>query len=259
MSLAVAALIIRKPSSVIVKEGENVTLLCKASGRPTPTVTWVRALGHLPKGKTAVLDGKLTIQNVAKADSGTYACSAKNFLGKDSAFALITVTDRLKFTQTPPLKVSTGNKSNLMLNCAARGTIVIIWKRAGQSLPQNHVVYRNGTLLLRNFSPKDAGTYTCVAKNAYRSIEARTVVKLGKYKYLSENTSWHFQQHTVPVVLRFKTIMPSTDVIQLTLSLKMTTAQVVETSGTVNNNSPIQDYFHPDDQTQPTFKSYYIT
>ena len=41
--------------------------------------------------------------------------------------------------------------------------------------------------------------------------------------------------------------------IQLTLTLKMTTAQVVETSVTVNNNSPIQDYVHPDDQTQPTF------
>ena len=43
----------------------------------------------------------------------------------------------------------------------------------------------------------------------------------------------------------------STDVIQLTLTLKMTTAQVVETSATINNNSPIQDYIHPDDQTQP--------
>ena len=39
---------------------------------------------------------------------------------------------------------------------------------------------------------------------------------------------------------------------QLTLTLKMTTAQVAETSVTVNNNSPIQDYVHPDDQTQPT-------
>ena len=41
--------------------------------------------------------------------------------------------------------------------------------------------------------------------------------------------------------------------IQLTLTLKMTTAQVVETSVTVNN-SPIQDYVHPDDQTQPTLE-----
>ena len=39
--------------------------------------------------------------------------------------------------------------------------------------------------------------------------------------------------------------------IQLTLTLKVTTAQVVETSVTVNNNIPIQDYVHPDDQTQP--------
>ena len=37
------------------------------------------------------------------------------------------------------------------------------------------------------------------------------------------------------------------------MTLKMNTAQVVETSVTVNNNSPIQDYVHPDDQTQPTF------
>ena len=34
----------------------------------------------------------------------------------------------------------------------------------------------------------------------------------------------------------------------------MTTAQFVETSVTVNKNSPIQDYVHPDNQTQPTLK-----
>ena len=43
--------------------------------------------------------------------------------------------------------------------------------------------------------------------------------------------------------------MPSTDVIQLTLTLKMTTAQVIETPIAVKNNNPIQDYVHPDDQT----------
>ena len=34
----------------------------------------------------------------------------------------------------------------------------------------------------------------------------------------------------------------------------MTTAQVVETSVTVNNNSAIQNYVHPDDHTQPTYE-----
>ena len=42
--------------------------------------------------------------------------------------------------------------------------------------------------------------------------------------------------------------------IQLTLTLKMTTAQVVETLVMVNNNSPIQNYVHPDDHIQPTYE-----
>ena len=48
-----------------------------------------------------------------------------------------------------------------------------------------------------------------------------------------------------------QSIIPSADV---TLTLKMTTAQIVETSVSVNNNSPIQNYVHPNDQTQPTFE-----
>ena len=43
-----------------------------------------------------------------------------------------------------------------------------------------------------------------------------------------------------------QSIIPSTDVIQLTLTMKMTTAQVVATPATVNNNNPIQDYVHLD-------------
>ena len=42
--------------------------------------------------------------------------------------------------------------------------------------------------------------------------------------------------------------------IQLTLTLKMTTAQVVERPVTVNNNSPIQDYVQPYDDTYPTYE-----
>ena len=44
-------------------------------------------------------------------------------------------------------------------------------------------------------------------------------------------------------------IILSTDVIQLTLTVKMITAQVVESSVTVNNNNNV----HPDDQTETTF------
>ena len=52
-----------------------------------------------------------------------------------------------------------------------------------------------------------------------------------------------------------QSLIPSTDVIQLTLTLKMTTTQVVKTSVTVNNNSIIQGYVHPADRTQPTYET----
>ena len=50
--------------------------------------------------------------------------------------------------------------------------------------------------------------------------------------------------------------IPSTDVIQPTLTLKVTTTLVVKTSVTINNNrlSPIQDYVHPEDHTQPSYR-----
>ena len=38
----------------------------------------------------------------------------------------------------------------------------------------------------------------------------------------------------------------------------MTTGEIVETSVTVNNNSRIQDYAHPDDQTQRTFVTQFV-
>ena len=43
-------------------------------------------------------------------------------------------------------------------------------------------------------------------------------------------------------------------VVFFTLTLKNTTAQIVKTSVTANNNSPIQDYIHLDNHTQPTYE-----
>ena len=57
-----------------------------------------------------------------------------------------------------------------------------------------------------------------------------------------------------PVLLRkftIQSLIPSPDVMQLILTLKTTTAQVVETSVSVNNRR-IQDYTHPDDHIPHT-------
>ena len=43
-------------------------------------------------------------------------------------------------------------------------------------------------------------------------------------------------------------------IVRVNVVLKMTTAGVVETSVTFNNNSPIQDHVHTDDHTQATYE-----
>ena len=177
---SVAALIREKPSSVIVEEGENVNLECKASGLPMPTVTWRKVFGHLPRGKTAVIDGNMTILSVTKDDRGTYVCSVKNLLGEESAFSVVTVIDRLRFIITPPIKVVTSEPSSLMLNCKAKGSLEITWKRANKNLPENHIVFSNGTLFLKKVITNDAGFYTCVAKNYQRTIMASSTVEVLK-------------------------------------------------------------------------------
>ncbi|KAM7446457.1 hypothetical protein ABFA07_005120 [Porites harrisoni] len=95
LTVQVRALITHKSSSITVEEGQNVSLQCKATGLPAPRVTWRKAFSKLPVKRSSIVNGNLSIHSITKADSGTYACSAKNVLGDDSAVAVVMVIDRL--------------------------------------------------------------------------------------------------------------------------------------------------------------------
>ena len=190
---SVGASIIQKPSSVIVEEGHKVSLVCQATGQPTPTVTWRKAVGHMPNEKSRVLNGRLEIANVTKPDAGDYLCLAKNFLNEDSAHTQVIVLEQLKFTLLPPHKRSATPSENVLLTCKAQGAREVVWQRTGQDLPSGHILYSNGSLLLKNVSPNDAGSYTCIARNFHRSVTATTVLELdfGKLSTCGEIKTLH--------------------------------------------------------------------
>jgi len=66
--ITVGAIITQKPSSITVEEGQSVRLICKATGQPTPMITWHKAFSHMSGENTAMVDGNLTIISVTKAD-----------------------------------------------------------------------------------------------------------------------------------------------------------------------------------------------
>ena len=90
------------------------------------------------------------------------------------------------------------------------------------------------------------------ARRFSKGIRKQRLWKVEPRSHFIGRLSMIVRVNVVHVVVS-RQLMVWTDVIQLTLTLKMTIAQVVKTSVTVNNNSLIQEYVHPDDHTQPTY------
>ena len=65
-----------------VLEGSNLQLLCEASSRIEPNITWTKKKSG-NQGNIDVVQGKvLRIANIYRTDAGEYNCSAYNGFGK---------------------------------------------------------------------------------------------------------------------------------------------------------------------------------
>uniref|UniRef100_A0A8C9YF87 Heparan sulfate proteoglycan 2 n=1 Tax=Sander lucioperca TaxID=283035 RepID=A0A8C9YF87_SANLU len=101
------------PQRIEAHEGDNVRLYCRATGVPTPKLTWLKNGGQIPP--QARMDrtdiGTLLIPNIQMSDSGTYMCVGSNSIGSNSAPIKVSVikgelsyTFMLKMERNRPIR-----------------------------------------------------------------------------------------------------------------------------------------------------------
>ncbi|KFQ32672.1 Matrix-remodeling-associated protein 5 [Mesitornis unicolor] len=185
---------------VTVYFGETIGMECQASGTPSPHISWIfpdrKILQTVTTTESRIMlheNRTLTIKQATFSDRGVYKCVASNAAGADS------IAVRLHIAALPPIiqqdkqeNISLPLGSSINIHCTAKAapSPTIRWVvfdgtqiRPSQFVNGNLFVFPNGTLYIRNVSPKDSGTYECIAANMVGA--ARRTIQLHVKKHAS--------------------------------------------------------------------------
>ncbi|EEB18285.1 limbic system-associated membrane protein precursor, putative [Pediculus humanus corporis] len=170
--------------NVEVKKGQTVTLECRASGNPVPSVAWSRKNNVLPSGEKSREGSSITIEQATRHQAGTYLCTASNGVG-DSAIQSI----NLHVLYPPEVEVERswvhsgeGFEAQLVCIVHADPPSDVLWYRDTLRLDttERRSFETRGsrhTLIIRKVQASDFGNYSCVADN--------TLGKMRQYLQLS--------------------------------------------------------------------------
>ncbi|NWU45138.1 MXRA5 protein, partial [Hylia prasina] len=185
---------------ITVYFGETIAMECQASGTPSPLISWIfpdrKILQTVTTTESRIMlheNRTLSIKQATFSDRGVYKCVASNAAGADS------IAVRLHVAALPPIiqqdkqeNISLPLGSSINIHCTAKAAPSpnIRWVvfdgtqiRPSQFVNGNLFVFPNGTLYIRNVSPKDSGTYECIAANMVGA--ARRTVQLHVKKHTS--------------------------------------------------------------------------
>ncbi|XP_059482890.1 lachesin isoform X2 [Neocloeon triangulifer] len=159
--------------SMTVRKGGSVTLECKASGNPVPTITWTKKGGTLFGGEKTVEGFSLTLDQVDRHQAGVYQCSANNGVGPPA-----TIDINLTILYPPEIQVErswvhSGEGFEAQLVCIVHSDppAVVNWHHESFSLQENDRRHMEThgikhTLSIRQVQQSDFGNYSCVADNS---------------------------------------------------------------------------------------------
>lgn len=164
--------VIPPSGQLTARKGGVVTLECKASGNPVPSIYWTKR-GSPAKVATKIGEGPiLTLERVERQQAGVYQCTADNNVGDP-----VTVDMRLDVLYPPDISVDkswihSGEGFEAQLECIVHADPQpsVSWyqnsfpiqptdRRTMSSRGNRH------TLSIRHVQQEDFGNYSCVADN----------------------------------------------------------------------------------------------
>ncbi|XP_049817079.1 neurotrimin isoform X2 [Aethina tumida] len=188
-------------SDVIVREGANETLTCKATGFPQPSVKWKRDdNSKITINKTLTVtdwEGEtLELTRISRLDMGAYLCIASNGVPPTVSKRIKVSVDFPPMLWIPHQLVGAPLAYSVTLECftEAHPSSLNYWTREdGQMIHESRKYHAEniiGTpaykthmrLTINNIHQNDYGTYKCVAKNPRGETDGTIRLYSSKYQ-----------------------------------------------------------------------------
>ncbi|NXF32528.1 IGS10 protein, partial [Nyctibius bracteatus] len=169
----------------LVPYGKDFKVDCKASGSPTPEISWslpdgtvinnamlADDSGHRARRYVLFDNGTLYLNKAGVTEGGDYTCYAQNTLGRDEMKIRVTVVvaaPQIKHNYKTSIKVQAGGTALLDCEAAGEPKPKIFWLLPSSEMISSstarHSLHTNGSLSVRHVRLLDAGEYMCVARN----------------------------------------------------------------------------------------------
>ncbi|XP_050676055.1 lachesin-like isoform X1 [Leptidea sinapis] len=174
-------------SAVAVRENQNISLVCKADGFPTPKIMWRREDGQAisveRRKKVTVYEGDtLSLQRISRTEMGAYLCIATNAVPPSVSKRIIVDVEFSPMIWVPNQLVGAPSGTDVTVDCHTEAhpraisywvydnVMVLPTKKYAINTDENS--YRaHMKLTVRNLQSGDFGNYRCISKNSLGETE----------------------------------------------------------------------------------------